>query len=154
MGDHPEGDVVVGQGPAEAAADGLGQQQEEGNGRPSGQGPGYPHTHEDDGQDQTGEEKADDPQPRPVLKADQGIGSGSAQRQGQYRAGQADDQGVHVRAGGIMPDIHKNIPPGMEGRLEVHKGNVLRPCVDVNGQLEGSHQQPVEGEEDHQRPEA
>ena len=68
------------------------------------------------------------------------------------RARQPDDHGVHVRPERVVAELDQDVVPGVEGRLEVDERDVERALVDLVRRLERGDEQPVDREQDDERP--
>src|SRR6185436_9018302 len=51
-----------------------------------------------------------------------------------------------------VPEVDEDVVPGVERRLEVDERDVERPFVDLVGRLERRDEQPVDREQDDDRP--
>ena len=150
--DQPERDVAVGQRALEPAADRLGEQDEDRDGRRDRDGQRCAKGCGDEGERDRPDADADQPDLRPVGESDEGVGGERAHDQRDHRAGQADDDGVDVRPKRVVAELDEDVAPGVEGRLEVDEGDVERALVDVSGRLERGHDEPIDREQDDDRP--
>src|SRR6267378_3761482 len=90
--------------------------------------------------------------PKPRLKRRATVCGHRAEQDGDGRAGEPDDHGVEVRPERVLTKVEEDVVPGVERRLEVAPRDIERPAVDREGRLERGHGQPVEREQDHERP--
>ena len=63
-----------------------------------------------------------------------------------------DDHRVDVRPERVVAELDEDVAPGVEGRLEVDERDVERALVDLVRRLERGHDQPVDREQDDERP--
>ena len=61
-------------------------------------------------------------------EADERVGR-RPERQGQRRAAEGDHHGVDVRPQGVAPEVHEDVAPGVQGRLEVDERQVDGPLL-------------------------
>ena len=94
----------------------------------------------------------DEPDPRPVGEADQRVRGRRPEDEREEGAGQPDDDGVHVRPQRVVAELEEDVVPGRQRRLEVDERQVERTSVDVDRQLERRDGQPVQREQDDERP--
>ena len=146
--DQPERDVAVGQRALEPTADRLGEQHEERDGCRDRDGQRCAKGGGDEGERDRPDADADQPDLRPVGESDKGIGGERAHDQRDQRAGQADDHGVDVGPERVVAELHEDVAPRVERRLEVDERNVERALVDVGGRLERGHDEPIDREQD------
>ena len=103
---------------------------------------------------QAADEQPDDPEPWPVREADQRVGGERAQDERDERAREPDDDRVDVRPKRVVAELDEDVAPGVEGRLEVDERDVERALVDLVRRLERGHDEPVDRQQDDERPAA
>jgi hypothetical protein len=155
MRDQPERDVVVAERALEAAAYGLNQQQEEGQRQSQRQLPGEIQAdHERDRERHRQDEQTDVAEPRPVGHAREPVARHAPERQRDHRARERHDHRVQIGPEGVGAEIDEDVLPGVQRRLEIDPHQIERPIVNLDWELEGGDEHPIEGEQHHERPEA
>ena len=81
------------------------------------------------------DEQPDQPELGPIREPHERVGGERAQEQRDRGAGEADDDGVDVRAQGVVAQLDQDVAPGVERRLEVDEREVERPLSTSYGVL-------------------